>query len=379
MFRCWIATVQIAESHSAIVMDYICLERTAERCAQLRPEASGFEELLEPCDHEMVPVESDLTPSEVFGFLDRWEVTRALGLTSFTAEDALLDVMERNRLVSLQPDGRYAITHLGAILFAKDLRAFSRTMWNIVGIIQYDGCGRSDINRMVEGVRGYAVQFERTVEDLTLLLPTHQRIVGGIMRTFDRYPLEVIRELLANAMVHQDFAGISVHVTVGIFDDRIEITNPGCLSVGRLRIIDQPARIRNRGLCESMRRLGFFEGTGSGWDRIVEICDKLCIPVPQIQAKAGYTRITVFGKVPFDDMSREDRMWACYAHACIRHTKGLRVTNATLRARFGLDPSRHAAITGLLKAACDASLIRVSDDAPGSRPLSYVPFWADPR
>ena len=70
---------------------------------------------------------------------------------------------------------------------------------------------------------------------------------------------------------------------VEIFQNRIEITNPGTPLVDIKRIIDNPPRSRNEGLASLMRRLRMCEELGTGWDKIVISCEFLQLPAPKIE------------------------------------------------------------------------------------------------
>ena len=73
-------------------------------------------------------------------------------------------------------------------------------------------------------------------------------------------------------------------------------------------------------------------------------------------------------------MTLEERQRACYQHAVLRYLDGSRMRNSTLRERLGVAGRNSAQISGVIRHALDAKLIRAADPA---RPRSgYVPFWA---
>jgi len=86
-----------------------------------------------------------------------------------------------------------------------------------------------------------------------------------------QYPLEAVRELLLNAVVHRDYKNTS-DIVIKIFNDRIEFSNPGIL-YGHLKLEDlnrddYVSSIRNRLLAESFYLLGDIEKYGTGFVRI---------------------------------------------------------------------------------------------------------------
>lgn len=85
----------------------------------------------------------------------------------------------------------------------------------------------------------------------------------------------------------------------------------------------------------------------------------------------------MFEKIPFEDMSPADRLWACYMHTCRMHMQGLVMTNQTLRTRFGLkDKNATVAVSRLIRTARDKGLIKNSDIGNGPKNQGYIPYWA---
>ena len=83
------------------------------------------------------------------------------------------------------------------------------------------------------------------------------------------FPELAIRELVANAIIHQDFTLSGTGPMIEIFSDRMEITNPGIPLVDTQRFLDSPPRSRNEGLASFLRRIGICEERGSGIDKVV--------------------------------------------------------------------------------------------------------------
>lgn len=86
------------------------------------------------------------------------------------------------------------------------------------------------------------------------------------------YPETALSELIANALIHQDFR-LGGGPKVEVFDNRIEITNPGAPLIDPRRFIDHPPRSRNEVLAGMMRRLSIGDVRGSGIDKVIEACE----------------------------------------------------------------------------------------------------------
>lgn len=274
-----------------------------------------------------------------------------------------------------QDNGLYAITNLGAVLFAKKLSAFSRLSRKAVRVVQYKGKNRLEMLKDEVLLKGYASGFSELLKYIDALLPSEEVISGALRERKEVYPRIALREIIANALIHQDLSVSGAGVVVEIFDDRIEITNPGRPLVDINRIIDNPPRSRNEKLSGLMRRLKMCEELGTGWDKIVTSCEQMLLPAPRIDIYEDNTKVTLFSGAEFFELSTEDKLWACYMHACVLYVQGEYLTNSSLRARFGLGERSSASISRLIKDACDVFYIKkLEDTAP--RYTKYVPYWA---
>lgn len=332
--------------------------------------------LLNTRNHETTAVATDLTMEQALFRIDLSAMVSMMRLPTPTSLEATADLLVKTKVLRLQSDGLYSLTLMGGLLFARDLTQYDLLMSRTVRIIRYDGTSRSRIQRQFECKKGYAVQFDELMNYISLLLPSEDRIVNGIMTTFTAYPPDAVREVLVNAMMHQDLTDPSRHILVEVFDGRVEVSNPGKLMVDPLRIVDWMPEERNRQVGVLMRSMRMCESLGSGWDRIVELCEGMYLPAPDIETEETFTKVVLHTWTPFMDMSRKDRIWATYLHACRMHEAGSAVTNATLRNRFGLDSGATSAVSRVLTWTGDEGLIKQVDDGSGKRNRRYVPFWA---
>jgi predicted HTH transcriptional regulator len=226
----------------------------------------------------------------------------------------------------------------------------------------------------------YAVAFEPAVAFINSQLPQNEPI-GQAFRTEVRmYPEKAIRELVANALIHQDFAVTGAGPMVEIFADRLEITNPGEPLVHTLRFIDTPPRSRNEELAALMRRMNICEEGGTGIDKVVAAIEMFQLPPPDFVAittmQPGSTKATLFAYRKLTAMDSAARTRACYQHACLRYVCGGKMTNASLRDRLGIKPANASQASRLIREAIKAKVIKLFDAEVRDRDRSYVPFWA---
>ncbi len=270
----------------------------------------------------------------------------------------------------------WSITNLGAIAFAGDLDPFPSLRRKRVRIIHYNGTSRMKTLREVEVSGGYARSFEEIFRSVDNLLPRNEQISEALRTEHPLYPPLALRELLGNMLIHQDFAVTGAGPMVEIFDNRMEITNPGTPLIAPDRFVDLPPRSRNEQLASLMRRAHICEERGSGWDKIVGQVEVFQLPPPSVEILADGTRIVLPAPRPLTRMDRDDRTRTVYQHACLRYVTGEAATNATVRARFGIPSSNSPQASRLLNEALGAGRIALPDNDAGYRNRQYVPYWA---
>jgi predicted HTH transcriptional regulator len=284
--------------------------------------------------------------------------------------------MAEDRLIRRGDAGGWDITNLGAILFARHLHAFHTLRRKAVRVVQYSGNGRTETLREQMGVKGYASGFEGMISYVSGVLPAKEVIEQALRLPMPMYPELAVRELVANALIHQDFLAGGAGPMVEIFDDRIEITNPGEPLVDTQRFVDTPPRSRNDALASLMRRARICEERGSGIDKVVYQVERFQLPAPLFERPDGFTRAVLFAHKPLTAMDRTERVRACYLHACLRYVTREEMTNTTLRARFGVEEHNRALVSRLIREAVEAGAIAPVDADAAPKLMRYLPYWA---
>lgn len=114
------------------------------------------------------------------------------------------------------------IASLDAILVAKRLQNFQHLNRKAVCLILYRGNSRVETVRELEGNKGYAVGFERLIDYIKTLLPANEEIEKAFRKEVPMYPELAIRELVANALIHQGFSISGTRPMIELFDQRME-------------------------------------------------------------------------------------------------------------------------------------------------------------
>jgi predicted HTH transcriptional regulator len=316
-----------------------------------------------------------LDAQQVVELLDTQTFFELLKLPYPTDQAGVLDRLVKDRLVDT-PDGSFAIRRIGALLLAKKLADFEELARKAPRVVVYPGTSKLETKLDRIGERGYAVGFQGLIRFIMGQLPQNEVIEDALRKEVKLVPEVVIRELVANALIHQDLAMTGVSVMVEIYANRVEISNPGEPVVPVDRFIDG-YQSRNERVADLMRRMGICEEKSSGIDKVVGAAEVYQLPAPDFRAGLRRTIVTIFGPKPFDEMDRDDRTRACYQHCALKWVMSERMTNQTLRERFHLPESKVASVSQVIAAAIEAKMIKADEKVGGSRKFArYLPFWA---
>ena len=272
-------------------------------------------------------------------------------------------------------NGSYGITELGAILFAKNLSDFDGLNRKAMRVIVYKGKNKVETIRERCGKKGYAVEFAEIMEWINGQLPANEEIGKTLRKDVRMYPEISIREFVVNSIIHQDFSE-SVFPMVEIYSDRIEISNPGIPVIDTNRFIDEYVS-RNDSLADIMRRMGFCEEKGSGWDKAVYYNELYQLPPLNILIQEKRTIVSLYAYKTLADLEKDERIRACYQHACLKYVSNEKMTNQSLRSRFGIEEQNSAVASRIIRETLNAKLIKEDDPEKQSRKYKkYIPVWA---
>ena len=318
------------------------------------------------------------TSDDVLALLDYTSAFRLLGIPLPDNRPAILHRLAAEQVIVPKPGDRFDITNVGAILFAADLRRFDRLSRKASRVIIYQGENKVQTVKehpdpASDALRpGYAVGFAPLLAWIDDQLPQNEQIGQALRQQVRLYPQVAVRELVANALIHQDFNLAGTGPMIELFTGRMEITNPGLPLVDPLRFIDEPPRSRNEALAALMRRMNICEERGSGIKKVITAVEQYQLPAPDFRTTPQHTVAVLYAPRAFADMNRQERIRACYQHACLWFVSGKRMNNGSLRQRLKVED--HSVASRLIRDTIAAGLVRL---AGGTRKdATYVPFWA---
>lgn len=166
-----------------------------------------------------------------------------------------------------------------------------------------------------------------------------------------QYPHEAVREAVINAVLHSDYSTIRSSIQIAIFDDRMEITNPGPLPLGLSleTALSGVSQLRNRVLGRVFRELRLIEQWGSGLARMRDVCLTAGSFSPKFEELDLFFRVTLY---PIAVQSKPKQPWQEALVSYIRQHSRISVTEA---AKLWDVSSRTA--TSRLKLLCQEKLL----------------------
>lgn len=316
-----------------------------------------------------------LTDEEVLAKINYQELFELLDKNTPKNTDAILNTLSEYKFI-IKKNNNWSITNLGAILFANDINVFPELNGRNVIVRQYVGSNNRDLEKEQKGVYGYAAGFEGLINYIIKGLPKTE-IIEGIRKDIPIYPKVAIREFIANALIHQDFAIEGMPITIEIYTNRFVITNPGAPLNDVNRLLDMPPRSRNEILAQTMLLLGICERRGSGIDRAIEAIEERKLPAVKFEKSESHTRVILFPPKELKAMTKTEKIMACYQHACLLFEDRKELNNQSVRERFGLNKNDSSIASRIISDTFEANLIKFSDTEITSRKYAtYVPYYA---
>ncbi len=198
-------------------------------------------------------------------------------LTVFSGSEPLEEIFEK---LGLLENGK--INNAGMLLFGKNPQKYFD--FAKVRIVRLKDNITIIGDRWIDG--NLFNQIERTEEAIKSFINVRYEINGLERKDIWDYPLEAIREAVANAILHRDYLK-PVSVQIKIFDDRIWFYNVGGLpenwDLEKLLNI-HPSIPRNPTIFNIFYLAGIVESVGSGIERMTKYLEKQNLPAPRIDA-----------------------------------------------------------------------------------------------
>lgn len=323
---------------------------------------------------ESQPALKDIEEDYIFKLLDINSYYNLLEQTLPQNRNTMVDHFVSEWFLIKNLDWTYDITNLWAILFAKDLSYFWRLSEKWIRVIKYNWLTKESWAEREWVLKWFALDFWNLIEYIVALSPGVETYLENWFRDNGKIPTIAIREIVANALIHQDFLTLGTGPMVEIFDNRIEVSNPWAPMIDTDRFLDFAPTSRNDKLAKFMRRIKIWEQRWSWIDKVLLACERSGFSAPNFKSWEWLTRVTLSIKKEFSSMTETEKMDTLYWHTCLKYIGWGTMTNASLRERFWVDDN--SIISRLIKNALEKQLIKSADpDNSSKKHTRYIPYW----
>jgi len=186
--------------------------------------------------------------------------------------------------------GRLVLRNAGVLFFAKDVRHFFPQAY--VTCLLARGREKANILDRKDFCGGVVSDIEESLRFIERNTRTAYRIEKLRREEVPEYPMRALREAITNAVMHRDYFEAGANVFVEIYDDRIEVSNPGGLPKGLTRAeLGSRSVRRNPLIADLLHRIAFIEKAGTGIRRMREDAKKNGCPEPTFGANGFFTAI----------------------------------------------------------------------------------------
>ncbi len=193
----------------------------------------------------------DCDGSDVVRLLDTQGYFDLKKLAYPSTRQAVLEHFSAKGFINHNAKG-WSIRNLGAVLFAKKLSDFKGMGRKAARVVVYRGKGKL-FTRLDTATgndnpfdKGYAVVFENLLAFINGQIPQNEVVGQALRGEVQMFPAIAIRELVANALIHQDFNERGGSVLIEIYDDRMEISNQGKPFVSPTALLMKINRVMSR-------------------------------------------------------------------------------------------------------------------------------------
>lgn len=341
------------------------MSQNAVKMLLAESEGTSFEQSIAKADINDEDVLRLLNYRKFYEMLNRSIPTNVSGILSNMSEYGICKYNDKR--------GLWAITNLGAIMFANNLKDFDSLEAKSVIVRRYAGTNNRSTILEQFFKYGYAVGFEGLID--FIMKNTSVENIDVRREDVPTYPRIAIREFVANALVHQDLSITGIAITVEIFTNRLVITNPGAPLNDINRLIDLPPNSRNEKLAQLMYLLGICERRGSGIDRAVEAIEKMFLPAVKITKNELSTKVVLYPKKDIREMSKHEKVDICYQHACLMFEDNKPINNQSIRERFKLNKNQVSVASRIISDTVEANLIKTSDADMSKKYATYIPYY----
>jgi len=231
-----------------------------------------------------------LDEEEVNEFLEK----RALNLHVDVPNTPINDILVNLLKVVKEVDGEFKPTNTALLFFSMDSTDYLPQ--NVIKIARYNGNTRIETidNKEITG------PIYKMIDEVEVFFKRNTRLANKIV-DFKRidipeYPFEAIREALINAIAHRDYNRRGAHIMFSIFDNRVEILNPGGLLPGlKIKNLEGQHAARNNLICNIFHETKDMERFGTGIEKMKRLMVEHGLREPEFSEQGDSFVVNFYG------------------------------------------------------------------------------------
>src|SRR3989344_466830 len=252
--------------------------------------------------------------------LDELSVTKIYDLLTRTGqrtnrdariEEIAFDLLKNLGVADTFDEGNFP-TIAGFLIFAKEKPQTKRSFGRyIVRCVKYKGSNvATDIIDKADIDGTLNEQIDTMQKFILRNIRTSAQIVGTKRVERYEYPEKAIREIVANAVIHRDYRITETYTQVNVFEDRLEIFNPGCLPPGVTVDNIRDAQVsRNEIIAARLKELDYLEEYGRGIDIVFTETEKWGLLQPIFKNTTNSFKVILPGEKLSKLNDRQFRIW----------------------------------------------------------------------
>lgn len=232
----------------------------------------------------------DINELLVKDFLENRAIKQKIAVPKISIKDFFIKTLKVVKVLN----GTLKPTNAAMLFFCSDPQDFIPQ--STVKIARYRGTARIEFIDSQE-LKGH---FYKILEDVETFFERNTRLANKIVEwkrvDIPEYPFKAIREGVINAMAHRDYFRRGANIQIDIFDDRIEITNPGGLLPGLdIKHLEGIHETRNKEICKIFHETKDMEKYGTGIRKMSDWMVEHGLKPPAISQPGDFFRITFYG------------------------------------------------------------------------------------
>ncbi len=180
------------------------------------------------------------------------------------------------------------------LLFGKDRNRLFPDPF--IRLARFEGVTKSEVIDQAEIKSPLPLAIDEVLAFIQRNTALGAKIHSARREDIPEYPPAAVRETVINAILHADYSTQRSPIQVAIFDNRLEITNPGPLPFGLSleTALSGVSQLRNKVLGRVFRELQLIEQWGSGLNRISSVCLQQNIAAPKFEELDHFFRVTLY-------------------------------------------------------------------------------------